>query len=220
MAAPVKNMRTIFPTAVIVDTVSTGSGTDVPLPPPFGTGFFLGAQSFAAVSEDTGDSAASTGVANEIVAVQLDLIISYTISAVAMKVMTGKGSTLFMCAGLYDITGNTLLIDAGNNAFDCGTASQKYRSVTLAAPVTISPGSYLYAVGATSTGGTVLCHNKMAQFTDLVNGLDFTLPQVLPTRLGIAANSIVSGSMPATLGALTPIYHTSPVSVPVLMFVV
>lgn len=202
----------------ITDNGLQGVEFDV-APPPFATGFFLGAQSFAPVSEDTGDPASATGMANQLVVVQLDLKIKYKISSLAMRVMTGKGTALFAVAGLYSLDGNTLLIDSGANAFDCGTASSKYRSVTLASPVTLDIGSYLFAVGGTDTGGTVLCHSLMAQFTALINGIDFTDPQVLPTRVGIATNMISGGgAMPAALGALTPLDNSTAVNVPVVMF--
>lgn len=201
----------------ITDNGLQGVEFDV-APPPFGTGYFWGAQSFAPLAVDSGHEARALATDNQLIVVQLDLSIQYKISSMAMYCHTGLGTTAYGCAALYSIDGNTKIVDAGTNAFDLSMASQKYRNVVLSSPVTVPQGSYLFAVGATAQTGSVLCHADMGAFNSLINGIDFTAGQVLPTRFGTAANAISSGAMPATLGALTPLDLNTSFFTPAVMF--
>jgi hypothetical protein len=184
-----------------------------------GQGYFLGAQSFAPISDDTGHSASPDGVANEVYGCQLILTASYTIRKIAAMVVTGNGSAQAFTAGIYNAAGTQLLVDAGPAAFDT-TGSQRYREVTLATPVTIGPGVYLFACGANgTTGGSVLCHVLETWFTSMLNGISLGSQVGSYTRVFIAANTLTgSGDMPATLGALTPRTNSNPVSIPAVLF--
>jgi hypothetical protein len=182
-----------------------------------GQGWFLGAQSFAPISDDAGHAQNENGT---VYAVQLMLTAKWTISHLAAFVVTGNGSSQNFTAGIYNATGTVKLIDAGAGAFDT-TASQKYRSVTLGATVTLSPGLYWFAFSSNGTsGGSVLCHALETWFTQMVNGVDFIAGQVLPTRYGTAANGLVANTLPATLGSITPLDHTGAINIPVVLFAV
>jgi len=171
-----------------------------------GQGFFLGAQSYAPVQENSGITLAT---ANQVVAVQLMLPFAITISKVSLYVVTGSGSG-FMCAGLYSADGNTKLIDAGTNAFDVHTNSQALRSNNIT-PVTLQPGTYWFAVGDTvASSGSVVGHNLYTWLANLFNAN--------VTRFGTAANAISGGVMPSTLGAITPFTNITAVAVPAVLF--
>lgn len=174
-----------------------------------GQGFFLGAQSYAPVTESSGGPS-GTGVPNQLIAVQLMLTYSITVSKLSIFVITGSGSDGFCCAGLYSADGNTKLIDAGVNAWDTHTNSQILRNSNIT-PVVLSPGLYWFAVGNVSaTVGSVISHTDFSWFCRLLNGN--------VTRLGIAANGISGGAMPATLGAITPFTDITHKSVPAVLF--
>ena len=187
-----------------------------------GRGWFLGGESFAPVSDDNGDPIYSSLDANTVLAVQLKLEATYTIRQVAAYCITGSGVAQPFTAGIYSADGNTKLVDAGASAFDMGTASRKYRTVTLGAPVVLPPGLYWFAYGATTNAnqGSVLSHISYHWFTPMINGIDFTDHQTLPSRYGIAANSLSTGALPATLGAITPLDNSDPQNIPVVMFIV
>ena len=181
-----------------------------------GQGYFLGAQSFAPISDDSGHTAAATNSANQVFGCQLILESSWTVRKVSAMVVTGNGASQNFTAAIYNAAGTTKLIDAGASAFDT-TASQKYREVTLGSPVSIGPGVYLFACGANgTTGGSVLCHQMETWFTDMVNGVSSGTPTY--TVLFTAANSLSAGAMPATLGALTAIQHGSAINLPAVLF--
>lgn len=185
-------------------------------------GWFLGGQSFSPVSDDTGHSIYSSLPANTVLAVQLNLDAEYIISRMSAYCITGSGVAQPMTAGLYSADGNTKLIDSGAGVFDMGTTTRKYRSVLLPTPKTVGPGNYWFVYGATtnSSQGSVLAHVAEQFFTSLINGIDFTNPQVTPTRWGTAANGLIAGALPATLGAITPLDNTDPQNIPVVMFIV
>lgn len=187
-----------------------------------GLGWFLGGQSFSPVSDSAGTAIYSSLPANTVVAVQLVLDAEFVVSKMAAYCITGSGISQPMTAGIYSADGNTLLVNAGAGAFDMGIATRKYRTVTLSSPVTLPAGVYWFAYGATTNAnqGSVLSHISEQYFTAMINGIDFTLPQTLPTRYGTAANLLSAGALPATLGAITPLDNTNPQSIPVVMFIV
>ena len=183
-----------------------------------GQGYFLGAQSFASVLDDNGHNAAATGVTNQIFGCDLILTSTYTIRKMASLCITGNGSAQAFTAGIYSYDGNTKLVDAGANAFDT-TASQRYREVTLGAPVTVTPGIYRFVCGANgTTGGSVLAHELQTWLTSLVNGISLGSQVGSYTRIFTAANSLSAGALPATLGALTPLTNSNPVTLPAVIF--
>lgn len=189
-----------------------------------GQGWFLGGQSFGPLKDTSGTAIYSTPLtANTVIAVQLLLEATYTVSRISAYCITGSSVAQPMTAGIYSIDGNTLLIDAGGGAFDMGTSSQKYRTVSLGSPVTLTPGVYWFAYGATtdSNQGSVLSHASQTFFTSMINGVDFTNPQVTPTRYGTAANSLSGGgALPSTLGAITALSNASAQFIPAVMFIV
>ncbi len=137
----------------------------------------------------------NNGVANTVMAVQIQIFATYTFRKVVVSegaLVAGNAS----CA-IYDITGNTKLLDAGANAFN--TATSGVQVVTLASPVTLGPGVYWFAASATpatATAATSFAYTGGAagQISYINNGT---------VRAGIAANAMSSGAMPSTLGAVT-----------------
>jgi hypothetical protein len=181
-----------------------------------GEGYFFGAQSFAPIVDDTGHNLSSN---NTVYAVQLFLESTWVVSHVSCMVITADGTGHFVCAALYNAAGSTKLIDAGTNAFDTSTTSQKCIQVNLGSPVTLAPGQYWFACGTTGiNGGSVLSHESEIWLTQMVNGISNSGPQVGPTRYGTSSNAIVAGAMPASLGTITPLDHTGDVTLPAIMF--
>ena len=131
--------------------------------------------------------------------------------------ITGGGSLQTFTAGIYNIAGTSLLINAGT--FDTSSASQKYRVNTFGSPVTLAPGVYWFAWGSNGvSGGSVLCHDLEIWFQQMINGIDSTNPQTPPTRFATAANALSGGGLPATLGVLTPLDNHNTQYAPVVLF--
>jgi len=134
---------------------------------------------------------ALSGSANIITAVQFQLLASYTIRKISLRVGTGVASSS-VNIGIYDSSGNRL-IDSGAIAT---TASGTNQSVTLGTPVTLAPGTYYFAQSATGSTNTVLA------FGLALNG-SANLLNLNSVRVGQAANATSGGVMPATLGTIT-----------------
>lgn len=169
------------------------------------------------IGDDTGGF--WTPGSGTVFAVQLILESKWVISKLAAMCVTG--SNLSFTAGLYSEDGNTKLIDAGAGAFSLA-GSQRYLTVTLGSPVTLPAGIYWFAFGAPSgANGSVVAHELGTWVTQLINGIDLANPQVTPTRIGIAANTLTGGNaLPSTLGVVTALDHTNPVRIPAVIFIV
>lgn len=175
-------------------------------------GWFLGGQSYAPIADNTGGFFGT----NVVYAVELFLDAAYTLSSMAAFCITGSNGAF--TAGLYDSTG-AKIVDAGANAFSLA-GSQRYLHVALTGNQ-VGPGKVYFAFAApTGANGSLLCHVPEQWLTQLLNGIDLVNPQSGPTRIGTAANALVGGNaLPATLGALTPLDHTSFVPIPAVLFV-
>lgn len=176
-----------------------------------GLGWFLGGDSWGPVSDVPGTPGSTAPIANQIVAVQLIVLVPFTISKLSAYVATGGGAG-YMCAGLYTSNGNTKIIDAGVNAFDTHSASQAERNVTLGVSVVVSPGVYWFAFGSTDGNASVVLHQPFTYFPVMFSGS--------VTRVGVCANHIVAGAMPTTLGTITPLAYSGSgqPNVPAIMF--
>ncbi len=177
-----------------------------------GQGFFFGFQDVLPISDGAGTFAGVVNTNNAIGVAQLNLLYTITVRKVSAYVITASGSGT-MYAAIYSADGNTKLIEA-TGGFDAHNASQVLRTVTLGSPVTLSPGSYLFACGTDNTStGSVAEHGPYnANFLN-------NLLNASSTRVAQATNTISGAAMPATLGALTPFDHSSPTpSLPAVMF--
>jgi len=161
-----------------------------------GHGWFFGGESWGPVEDGNGAGGYPANVVN---CVQLRLDDPFTISQLAMYVITGAGAG-YLCCALYSEDGNTKLIDAGQNAFDTHSHSQRLYQVTLSPAVVLSPGVYWFAWGSTDGNGAVITHVAQTWLASLFNA---STP-----RIGTAANGITSGNMPSTLGTVTPLANT------------
>ena len=91
--------------------------------------------------------------------------------------------------GVYDSSGNKLLEAALSCAATAGV------STSLGSTVTLTPGTYWYAVSASDT----TCQASGAS----LSGGWFNMLDKNTTRTAAAANSVSGGVMPSTLGTLT-----------------
>lgn len=179
-----------------------------------GQGWFLGAQNLAPILNDGGHAITTDGT---VYVVQIILESTWVISRASAMVITGNGSLQNFTAGIYNIAGTSLLINAGT--FDTSSGSQRYKVNTLGSPVTLAPGVYWFAWGSNSIStGSTLCHDLEVWFQQLINGIDLVNPQTPPTRFATAANAMLGSALPATLGALTPLDHNNVQYAPVVLF--
>ena len=177
-----------------------------------GQGYFLGFQDVLPILDSSGLSASGAGVTNKVMFAQINLPYTIKVSNTSVYVITAAGIAATMTAAIYNAAGTTKLLDAGS--FDTGTSSQVIRTNAIT-PVTLSPGTYLFAQGATSVGsfGSVVGHGPYNAYfiNSLLNGV--------VARVGSAANPISGGVMPATLGALTAFTHAdNTVTLPGVLF--
>lgn len=141
-------------------------------------------------------SAAGVLAANVVVVYLFALLAEWTISKVTTESNDSFGGVT-ATFGIYDVAGNKVL-DAG--AFSCLAASGV--QVNAIAPVTLPPGLYWHAQATTSTNDP--------HFPGLIVAAGGHTPAIMAfllknaTRAATAANPLVVGVLPATLGALTP----------------
>jgi hypothetical protein len=136
--------------------------------------------------------------ANTISFCQLQLFATFTIRKItAMWASNSGGGPHFSTCAIYSADGTSKLIDAGTNAFSDANITTP-QTVTLGTPVTLSPGMYLAAWGATVTAGS----GNMAFEIGTANQA-VTMMNTNATRYGLAGNAISGGAMPSSLGSLT-----------------
>jgi hypothetical protein len=147
----------------------------------------------------------STGVnpgatTNRVYCVLFSLRDAVTVNKLSAYCTTGSGLG-HMSAAIYSFDGSTKLVDAGTNAFS-GASSQSLQTITLGSSVLL-PGvtSYQYC-WAVDTGGTL-----GSWWGKTGNAFWNAFINADTTVFGFAANSMVGGAMPATLGAITPFTH-------------
>lgn len=153
-----------------------------------GQGYFFGGM-LPANSVITGSGAGHTG--NQVAAMMFVLPFTVTVRKITMRITVVFGAAQVFNLGIYSADRNTKLIEA---SFDANSATRQ--TVTLATPVVLSPGVYHFAWcpsgGAT---GQYAATAANAQASAEVGG-------IIPTQ-GTAANSMVAGVLPATLGVIT-----------------
>lgn len=191
-----------------VDLTSEVSGV---LPPANGgvavvsvqnQGFFYGG--FVGTSPAGITGSGGGHVANQLGAMIFVLPFKITVRKVAMRVASSFGVGSAFLLGIYSGDGLTKLIEASF----VGTTTTK-QSVTLATPVVLSPGVYIFVWGPTATGGT---YAALAT-PNPVNDVNGTIP-----NQGLAANAIAAGTLPAATGALTSGAGNTVVNVPLALF--
>jgi hypothetical protein len=123
-----------------------------------------------------------------------ELLVSFTISK-ATQLALGSQFDVHAYSGIYSYAGNKL-VDAGTFTYEAGLGLQ---TNTFTA-VTLPPGTYwhAHATDTTSVGQWV----GVSITANADNALSLFSKNA--TRAATAANTIVSGGLPATLGALTP----------------
>ena len=128
------------------------------------------------------------GTANQVRVMQMEVPVTITVGKIVANVTT-ISATQNIFVGVYDTTGNKLLEAAVSCAVLNGATT------SLGTPVTLTPGTYLYAVSASDTtcaaGGMSL------------SGGWFNMLDKNTTRTATAANAVSGGVMPSTLGTLT-----------------
>jgi hypothetical protein len=138
-----------------------------------------------------------SGTANQVTVYRFMLDFAITISEATTECLTNTGGGATGTFGIYDDSGN-LLVNAGTWL----TLTSPGIVTNTFTPVTLQPGVYYHAQAATVTS---------SGFPGLsVNSGSITEIDQIPvyvknaTRLGTAANPLSSGSLPATLGTITP----------------
>jgi hypothetical protein len=154
---------------------------------PLANSWFWGASGTQNIAGGAGQTISP--VANRIVGVKVIVPFAITIAKVSIRIsaLSAGGIAVF---ALYSADGNTKLLQASFS-----TSAVANLTTTLATPVTIPAGVYIYCYAA---------DNATAQ------AVEESIPNV-PNYLSInqtrffsqTANPMVAGVMPATLGALT-----------------
>jgi hypothetical protein len=143
--------------------------------------------------------------ANQVTVYLFELLDPFTISKASLLATNNTGGVTATC-GIYDKNGNKVL-DAGSFVVLTGPGIQT-NNVNGGTPVTLPAGIYFHAQAATTAGGGVT-------FVPGIQVSSAAATNVLPlfnknaTRIAIAANPLVAGVLPATLGALTPFAASS-----------
>ena len=140
------------------------------------------------IPQNTAATTVVAGAANQVRVVQVVVPYTITVGKVVGNIATISASQN-MFVGVYDSSGNKLL----EAALSC--AALNGVSTTLGTPVTLTPGTYLYAYSASDT----VC---AASGAALSGGWSNMLSKNT-TRTATAANAVSAGVMPATLGTLT-----------------
>ena len=142
------------------------------------------------VPQFTATTTVAAGTANQVRVMQVVIPYTITVGKIAANI-TASSSGQNMFVGMYDSSGNKLL----EAALSC-TATNGV-STSLGSTVTLTPGTYYYAVSASDT--TCAASGTGASFSrGWLNILDKNT-----TRMGTAANSVSGGVMPSTLGTVT-----------------
>lgn len=128
------------------------------------------------------------GANNQVSLFRVYLPFKLTVVSIHFKAgsVAGSGSI-----GLYNEDGSTLLMTSGVQDL----STNNIKSITLAAPVTLSPGFYLLAYTATSALSRIYC-----QLTDSTGTTVFNAGSV---QRGSGANASSGGALPTTTGAIT-----------------
>ena len=135
----------------------------------------------------------SSGAANQVMFWMMRLPYMIKVTKLNLRVNGGQASTI-AGYGMYDINGNKLF---SWDSINTGVSNTTY-STTLTTPVLLLPGIYY---------GACACSSSLTPTTEggyLAPSSSYTAWNSPSTaRTGTAANPMVSGVLPATLGALT-----------------
>ena len=151
-------------------------------------GFFAGTLNPTTVS-----LTAALGANNRVLVSQFVLPFRVVVGKIVFDITTASAAGL-ASVGIYDKDKNRLL-----HAGAVSTTVAELKSVTLGTSVTLEPGVYFVAHTA---------DNNTAQFRLHRTETSVLLAAFMTknaNRMGRAANNSVSGVLPATLGAITPI---------------
>jgi hypothetical protein len=140
------------------------------------------------IPQNTAAGTVVAGTANQVRVVQVVVPYNITVGKVVGNITTISAAQN-MFVGVYDTSGGKLL----EAAVSC--AALNGVSTTLGTPVTLTPGTYLYAYSASDT----VCAASGAA----LSGGWFNMLDKNTTRTATAANAVSGGVMPATLGTLT-----------------
>lgn len=177
-----------------------------------GQGFFFGFQDVQPIS-DIGQGGAMILTSTSIGGAQLNLDYAITITNASVFVITAAGVASVLYAAIYDAAGTTKLVDV-TGGFNLNMGSQVLSTVAIT-PVTLQPGSYLFACGNVNSGSfaTVAGHQPYNGYW--IN----SLLNANYTRVFSASNVISGSAMPATLGTLTAFTHAdNSLDLPAVMF--
>lgn len=167
--------------------VSISGATGVPSFTTAGQGCFWGGQGLWPVGGGPINAGNASGA---VYVIQTILLFQITVRKFTVDFQNSNLGN-FWTGGLYDITGNTKLIDSGQ----ISEASGGLKVVTLGSPVTLQPGMYWFAYGHSNPGMSL---NSGYAVTNMGN-----IPlNANAQRFGTAANSLSSNNLPATLGAI------------------
>lgn len=161
------------------------TGADLPNPSAVGQAWFWGASGVQNIAGGSG-----VGVGTSISGCMVWIPTTITVRKVSIRTVTGVAVTTMNCA-IYTADGNTKLIDANISTASSGATV----TTTLGAPVTLTPGWYIYAYACSSASVTAVEES-------IPNVANFMNTNSTKAFVG-TGNGLSGGVMPSTLGALS-----------------
>jgi hypothetical protein len=181
-----------------VDLASLGSSTH---PPFLSNGF-----------PTSTTTAIATGAATTVYVVKVVLPFRITVTSAKFWVQSVAPSAATAEIGIYDKTGNTLLVQSGAKDITSGGGATGSVRETTGLSVTLQPDTYWLAF--TTTSVTTVTFGCLAYGTPNTIFNTISAPTTKPTW-GTAANTN-AGSLPTTLGTITG--STAGLNIPLMVF--
>ena len=138
-----------------------------------------------------------SATANQVVVYRFMLDVAITISKATTQCLTNTGGGATGTFGIYDDSGN-LLVNGGTWLTITGPGIVE----NTFTPVTLQPGIYYHAQSATVTSSGFPGFSVNSGSVSDVDQIPVYVKNA--TRAGVAANPLSMGSLPATLGTITP----------------
>lgn len=149
----------------------------------------------------TVSEAVSVSAANQVRAIQFTLPKQQAFNKATWWVNASAGDTVDYA--IYSSDGTTKLVEVGATVTVGAGAVQTVTS--LATSATLNPGTYFFAWTQTGTPSTTL-----QLLPTSAGGMSSFLNTQTQKRFGTAANSATAGTLPSSLGAITPAAISAP----------
>jgi hypothetical protein len=192
-------------------TIDSGSGIATFATP--GQGWFL--STGATAIQPSGSTGFLSTFPNQTAVFQIMLLGQFTISTIAFQLLSGSTAGKKFAFGIYSADGLTKLIDTGAITASGAAGNGTVYAITLGSPVTIGPGTFLFAQTAEDESmkfpGISMNNNQLLMFWPTWYD-KYPAPQsggaTIPTYAGWASNYSAAGVLPSTLGTINRVENS------------